>query len=133
MPQSKILGTAFPMPIADLDRPANDPDGAVRRPTPPEQMSEGERLTRAREARIAALPRWARFRWLLRRIRAGRFDYRLRPLLFALEDVRKPMSLIVAERDEATVAFILKTTPGISKDEATVAGLLTAIRMGRRG
>jgi hypothetical protein len=68
-----------------------------------------------------------------RRIRAGKHDARLRSILIALEDVKKPMALIVADRDEATVALILRTTPGLTKDQATVAALLTAIRMGRRG
>lgn len=136
MPHSNLLETAFPALVGDGGLPieaANDALGVNRRATPPEMMSEGERLTRAREATIAALPRWLRFRWLLRRIRAGRFDYRYRATLIALEDAHKPMSRIILDRDEATVALILRTTPGLTKDEATVAALLTAVRMGRRG
>jgi hypothetical protein len=98
--------------------------------TPASNMSEGERLTRAREAWIAA---HKPTRWLARRIRAGRCDKRLRAVLLALEDLARPMSLIVAERDEATVALIMRTTPGLAHDDATAAALMTAVRMGRRG
>jgi hypothetical protein len=98
-------------------------------------MSEGEILTRAREAWIAERHP---AKWLARRVRAGRHDGWLRPILTALRDMRRPMALIVAERDEATCALILRTTPGLmglpEKERAEVAAaLMTAVRMGRRG
>jgi hypothetical protein len=101
----------------------------------PTEMSEGEMLTRAREAYIGTHRPW---RWLTRRIRAGKADGRLSAILTALRDVRRPMALIVAERDEATCALILRTTPGLmglpdqSRHEVAAA-LMTAVRMGRRG
>lgn len=98
-------------------------------------MSEGEILTRAREAYIGAFRPW---RWMRRRIRAGYCDKRLRAIVAALHDLHRPMAAIVAERDEATCALIMRTTPGIAElppesREAVAAALATAVRMGRRG
>lgn len=95
------------------------------------EMSEGEILTRAREAYIAThrrLPRIMR-RW----IRAGWLDRRVRATITALRDVKRPMALIVAERDEATVALVMRTSPHLPQTEEVAAALLTAVRMGRRG
>lgn len=96
------------------------------------EMSEGEILTRAREAWIATHRPW---RWLARRIRSGRHDGRLRDIRTALRDTARPMALIVAERDEATCALILRTTPGVTAEnrEVVAAAILTGVRMGRRG
>lgn len=93
-------------------------------------MSDAELRTRAREAYLATRkpPRW-----IARRVRAGLCDWRLRAILAALHDLAKPVSLIVAERDEATVAMIMRASPGIAQDEATAAAILTAVRVGRRG
>jgi hypothetical protein len=101
----------------------------------PAPMSEGEILTRAREAWIASHKPG---RWLARRIRLGFCDKRLRAIVTALRDVPRPMSLIVADRDEATCALIMRTTPGIDAmgddDRRNVAAaIMTAVRMGRRG
>jgi hypothetical protein len=98
--------------------------------TPVRLMREGERLVRAREAWIAANRPW---RWLARRIRAGKHDAKLRPILMALEDTPRPIELIVADRDEATVAFLLKQTPNLPRTPEVAAALFTAVRMGRRG
>lgn len=104
-------------------------------PATPAEMSEGEMLTRAREAYIGTHRPGRR---LARAIRAGKADNRLAAILTALRDMRRPMALIVAERDEATCALILRTTPGLmglpERERGEVAAaLMTAIRMGRRG
>lgn len=101
----------------------------------PCEMSEGEILTRAREAYIGT---WRPWRWMRRRIRAGYCDKRLRAIVAALSDLHRPMAAIVADRDEATCALIMRATPGIAQlpPEARVAvaaALATAVRMGRRG
>lgn len=94
------------------------------------EMSEGEALARAREAYIDAHKSW---RWIARRIRRGCCDARLRAIVTALRRVHLPVALIEAQRDEAAVALILRASPGIERNEATAAALLTAVRMGRRG
>lgn len=98
-------------------------------------MSEGEILTRAREAYIGT--HWTP-RWLRRAIRAGWCDRRLRAIVAALRDLHRPMHLIVAERDEATCALVMRTTPGVmalgGDERAVVAdAVMTAVRIGRRG
>jgi hypothetical protein len=104
-------------------------------PAHPGDMSEGEMLTRAREAYVAT---HRPSRWIVRRIRAGYCDKRLRAIMAALRDLHRPMALIVAERDEATCALILRTTPGlqglpVEAQRAVADALATAVRMGRRG
>ena len=101
----------------------------------PVVMSEGEMLTRAREAFITATNCW---RWRARKMRAGKLDHLLGPVMTALHDLDRPMSLIVSDRDEATAALLLKTSPGLSEldgeaREAVAGALLSAVRMGRRG
>jgi hypothetical protein len=93
-------------------------------------MSEAELLTRAREAYVAT---HRPPRWLTRFVRAGYFDWGLRVTMTALRDLARPVSLIVADRDEATVAQIMRMTPGLPQDRAIAAALLTAVRLGRRG
>jgi hypothetical protein len=102
----------------------------LRRAIPMPEMDEGELRTRAREAYCDT---HKPPRWLARRVRAGKHDRLLRVVMHALRDLNRPVQAIVAERDEGTVALILSTAPGIPRDEATAAALLTAVRMGRRG
>jgi hypothetical protein len=104
----------------------------MRKAFPPAatEMSEGEALARAREAYCDVRKPW---RWLARRIRAGKCDKRLRAIVHALRQAHLPMQLIEAERDEATVALILRTTPGLEVNDAVVAAIVTGVRMGRRG
>lgn len=104
-------------------------------PTPLDEMSDGEALTRAREAYIAQR---RPFRWMARRIRAGLHDKRLRAIVIALRDTARPMTAIIAERDEATCALIMRATPGLEgltleQKVAVAAALMTAVRVGRRG
>lgn len=94
-------------------------------------MSDCELLSRAREAYLAN-NRWLP-RWLVRRIRAGLCDWRIRGIVAALRDLAKPHSVIVADRDESTVALIMRTTPNLPRTDSVAAALLTAIRVGRRG
>lgn len=99
-------------------------------------MGDDEVLKRAREAWISN-HRWAP-RWVIRRVRAGWVDGRLRVIVSALQDTVRPMTLIVAERDSATAALVLRTSPGLGalareQREAVAGALHTAIRMGRKG
>lgn len=98
-------------------------------------MPEEEILTRAREAYIAANNP---SRFTARRIRAGRADNRLSTILTALRDLQRPMAAIVSERDEATVALILRATPGLdalSQDvrRSVAEAIFTGVRLGRQG
>ena len=118
-----------------IDKSGLEAEFAAAFPPSPAEMSEGEILTRAREAWIGT---HRPGRWLARRVRAGQCDGRLGAIITALRDMARPMSLIVADRDEATCALIMRTTPGImalpEKERRYVAAAIaTAVRMGRRG
>ena len=87
------------------------------------------RSTSWREAYIAA---HRPLRWFAKHMRAGKHDRRLRAVLFALKDSMRSMEAIVANLDEATVAFIMRTTPNLERTDAVADALLTTVRVGRR-
>jgi hypothetical protein len=91
-------------------------------------MSEAEILIRAREAWIDA---HRAGRWRAHRARAGRYDHRLTSAILALRGTARPMSLILADRAEATVAIALRVTPGVTDENRRVVAdaVLAALRM----
>jgi hypothetical protein len=93
-------------------------------------MSEAEIIIRAREAWIAAFRAGP---WRARRARAGRYDHQLASVILALRGTARPLSLILADRDEATAAIALRVTHGVTDEnqEVVASAVLTALRVER--
>jgi hypothetical protein len=93
-------------------------------------MSEAEIMIRAREAWIEAHRAGP---WRARRARAGRYDHRLTSAILALRGTARPMSMVLADRDEATTAIALRVTAGVTieNEEVVANAVLAALRVER--